>query len=166
MQVARPVPVSIDRMLRRRFRYQRATVSSASMNDKWIVWATNEYPYEVDNYYGGGSRRFDHVELNRPQHRPAGSLVPCRNVGVLLGFVAVQVAAKTDMLMVWRRFDAPQGVMIDGRGNPCHPQWGAGHCQWRVTDTVEAESLMCLKRHVFIGDAGGRETRMEALCMY
>ena len=77
------------------------------MDDKWVLWATNRYPYCVDNYYGNGGRRFDHVELQRPPTRSAHAAVPCRNAGVLLGFVAVQVAEKSELVMLWRRFHAP-----------------------------------------------------------
>ena len=90
---------------------------------------------------------------------------------MLLGFVALQVAAKNELVVVWRPFHAPNGVQVDERGNLLHPQWPAGHCQWQVGDTAEVQSLACMKRHVFMGNTGGSvggipQLLTEALVMY
>ena len=121
------------------------------MNGTWVLWATNNYPYRVDSYYGNNGKRFDHVELQRPPTRDSGGAVSCCIIRMLLGFVALQVAAKNELVVVWRPFHAPNGVQVDERGNLLHPQWPAGHCQWQVGDTVEVKSLACMKRRVFMG---------------
>ena len=125
------------------------------MNGTWVLWATNNYPYRVDSYYRNNGKRFDHVELQRPPTRDSGGAVSCCIICMLLGFVALQVAAKNELVVVWRPFHAPNGVQVDERGNLLHPQWPAGHCQWQVGDAVEVQSLACMKRHVLMGNAGG-----------
>ena len=65
----------------------------------------------------------------------------------------------------------PMNVQVDERGNPRHPQWGAGHCEWEIGDSIEVQNFSCVKRHVFMGDAGGGEEggpqlMMEALVVY